>query len=85
MTLPATEIRHIATSVASGYGEALSVVNAAITDGGGERVEILVTLSGCHEGECRVLVNVSRADRQTFEAEFRSRLREAIEKHAGAQ
>ena len=68
-------------SVASEYREALTVVNAATTDGGGERIEILVTLSGCHDGECRVMVNVSRADRRTFEAEFRSKLREAIAKH----
>ena len=82
MTLAVTDISRIAMSVASEYQEALTVVNAATTDGGGERIEILVTLSGCHDGECRVMVNVSRADRQTFEAEFRSKLREAIEKHA---
>lgn len=69
-------------SVASDYREALTVVNAATSDGGGERVEILVTLSGGHDGECRVMVNVAWADRQAFEAEFRSKLREAIEKHA---
>lgn len=69
-------------SVASDYREALGVANVATIEGGGERVEILVTLTGCHEGGCRVMVNVSRADRQTFEAELRSKLREAIEKHA---
>jgi hypothetical protein len=82
VTLALPDISRIALSVASRYREALTVVNVATTEGGGERVEILVTLSGCHDGECRVMVNVSRADRQTFEAEFRSKLRAAIDKHA---
>jgi hypothetical protein len=81
MTLALDEIATISRVVALEHGRALQVTAVDISDGGSERVEILVTLEDCHRGQRRFLVNVSRADREQFKGELRSTLRDALTKH----
>lgn len=81
MTLALDEIVTISRMVALEHGRAMQVTAVNVSDGGSERVEILVTLEDCHRGPCRFLVNVSRAEREQLEAELRSKLSDALAKH----
>lgn len=75
------EIAAISRSVALEHGRALQVAGVTSTEGGSDRVEILVTLMGCHQDPCRIIVNVSRADRVVLESELRAVLRRAVSEH----
>ena len=54
------------------------------TEGGTDRVEVLLTIGGCHRDPCQFIVNVTRTDRREFEREFRGKLTDALHKHAAA-
>ena len=71
----------ISRSVALEHGRGLHVEGVTFSDGGTDRVEILVTIAGCHRGPCRFAVNVTRSADVDFEREFRAKLNEAIQKH----
>jgi hypothetical protein len=59
----------------------LTIDGVTFSDGGRGRVEILVGIDGCHEGQCRFSVNVTRADLAEFEREFRTKLDAALVRH----
>ena len=59
----------------SGQVEELSV--AAIA-GGTERVELLVRFSGCHEGPCVLLLNLTRSDVASLEQELKAQLHSTL-------
>ena len=80
MLTPA-ELVDLSQEVASEFDGELHVNAASVTDGGSGRVEVLVTLTGCHPEPCRVMLNVTRQDRREFEADFRAKLHDALEKH----
>lgn len=82
MALSLDAIAEISRTVALEHGRDLQVAGVTSTDGGSERSEILITLNGCHEGPCRLLINVDRADGQEFETSLRAQLVEALRKHA---
>jgi len=82
--LSSDEVATISRAVALEHGRELDVRAAAVTDGGSGRVEILVTVGGCHKDPCRFLVSVSRSDRTEFETDFRAKLSEAIGRHLKA-
>jgi len=50
-------------------------------EGGGDRVELLVTVSGCHVEPCMHLINVSRAAPEMLEQEVRRKLEDALRSH----
>lgn len=81
MTLDVSRMSTLANGVALEFGRALGATVVATTERGGSRVESLVTMMGCHREPCRLLVNLSRADDETFEREFRAKLKEAIKEH----
>lgn len=81
MVLNPDELTKISRRVAREYDGALEVVSVAATEGGSGRVELLVTISGCHRDPCVLMLNLSRADPQTFEAEMRSKFGEAVAAH----
>ena len=81
LTLTADELTTIIHDVAQGQGRTLHVHSVAATDGGSGRAEILVTVDGCHEGPCRLLLNVTRESTSEFAAEFRTKLASALERH----
>jgi hypothetical protein len=41
-----------------------------------------VTIKGCHESPCRLLLNLSRGSREALEAELRPKLRDQLRTHA---
>ena len=81
MSVTIDELSGISRTVALEHGRGLEVSGVTISDGGNDRVEVIVSISGCHDGECRFVVNVTRADCDAFERDFRSKLRDAIQKH----
>jgi len=83
MSLNLDVIAEISRTVALEHGQAITVIGVTATEGGSDRSEILVTVNGCHEGPCRFLLNVNRADGQAFESSLRAQLTEALSKHAG--
>jgi hypothetical protein len=81
MSVSLPELSALSREVVSQQGRDLDVV-AVTTSGDNERVEVTVDIGGCHKEPCRFVVNVSRADAQQFDREFRSKLSEALQKHA---
>ena len=59
----------------------LSVAGVSATEGGGGRVEVLVTVEGCHAEPCRHLLNVTRTEAGVLEDELRSKLLAALTAH----
>ena len=82
MSLSLDAITEISRTVALEHGQTIQIAGVSATEGGGNRSEILITLNGCHEGPCRLLLNVDRADGQEFESSLRAQLLEALRKHA---
>ena len=76
------QVHAISRLVVLEHGHHLDVDGVTFSDGGSERVEILVSIKGCHEGPCRFSLNVTRADGADFEREFRAKLIDALQKHA---
>lgn len=81
MSLSLEAIAAISRTVALEHGRALTVVGVTATEGGSDRSEILITLDGCHDDPCRLLLNVDRTDGREFEASLRAQLIEALKKH----
>ena len=81
MSVSLPEITALSREVVQQHGRGLDVVSVT-TGGDNERVEVMVDIGGCHKEPCRFVVNVSRADVQQFDKEFRSKLNEALHKHA---
>jgi hypothetical protein len=43
----------------------------------------MVTIKGCHNEPCRLLLNLSRANRAALEDELRRKLHEQLRSHLG--
>jgi hypothetical protein len=70
----AQEITAISLDVIREHAATLELVSPVASDGGSERVEIMVTAKGNHAELCRLVLNPSRADRETLEADLRQTL-----------
>jgi hypothetical protein len=70
MPLPHDEIAAISADVIRQYGEPLKFVGIMASEGGSNRVELMVTIRGCHDEPCRFLLNLSRGDRATLASEL---------------
>ena len=81
MPLSLPELTQIAQTVAREHHDALAVVGVASSDADSGRVELLVTVRGCHVDPCTLLLNLSRLEQGKFEAELRTQLREALRTH----
>ena len=84
MAMDLERVAAIGREVATDLDERLSVVSVNATDGGSSRVELLVTVSGCHVEPCMHLINVSRFDSKAMEREIRAKLQNAISAHRSA-
>lgn len=82
MSLTLPEVTRIADAVAREQGSAFSVLSVASSDAETERVELLVTVAGCHREPCTFLLNLSRGERIRFEEELRIQLRAALVEHS---
>ncbi len=81
MAIDVDTITALSREVIRQHGRALDVVTVTTTGGDSQRVEILVTVTGCHKDSCRFMVNVSRAGSDEFAREFRTKLNDALLKH----
>lgn len=71
----------IGREVVATVNERLHLVGVTAGEGGGDRVELLVTVSGCHVEPCMHLINVSRAAPEMLEQEVRRKLEDALRSH----
>jgi hypothetical protein len=81
MSIPIEAIIEISRAVAAEQSPSIEVVALASNDGGTGRIELLLTIAGCHIEPCRLLLNLDRADQATFEAALRDKLRTALRTH----
>ena len=81
MPLDLERVTDISRQVASSVDDRLNILSVSATEGGGNRVELLVTVEGCHREPCRHLFNVTRADADDVEDELRSKLHTALTGH----
>jgi hypothetical protein len=79
--LSLAELTHIAESIAREHTPTLQVASVASSDGDGGRVELLITVVGCHDDPCTLLLNLSRQGRPQFEADLRAQLRSTLATH----
>jgi hypothetical protein len=82
MSVSLPDVTTLSREVVLQHGQGLNVVSVTKSGGDSERVEVTVDVGGCHVEPCRFVVNVSRADAEQFEREFRSKLSDALHKHA---
>jgi hypothetical protein len=78
LTLKLEEITRLSRDVAEEYAPHLDVIGVASTGGSTARVELLVTIAGCHKEPCVLMLNVNRGASAMFERELRAKLREAL-------
>lgn len=81
MALTLEEVATISRTIAQDYSDHLEVTAVAATDGGTQRVELLVTILGCHRDPCVLMMNLTRVDSEAMERELRAQLRQAIAEH----
>ena len=84
MSMSLDDITTMSRQVALQHGRGLDVLAVTKVGDDSERVEVLVTVRGCHTEPCRFLVNVTRADEEEFRRDFRLKLTDALQKHAAA-
>ena len=82
MPLTTDAITEISRSVAAEHSSKLQVVGVASSEGGSDRIELLIMITGCHREPCRFLINVARTGAAELEAELRTKLQEALRNHA---
>jgi hypothetical protein len=80
MSVSLPEITALSRHVVLQHGRGLDVL-AVTTVGDNERAEVMVDIGGCHREPCRFIVNVSRANAEQFDREFRAKLNEALQNH----
>lgn len=84
MMLDLANVKEIATEVARTEDPRLEVVAASTTEGGSSYAEVTVSINGCREEPCRIIVGVNRSgDDRTVRDAFASRLREHLTQHRG--
>jgi hypothetical protein len=81
MSISLEQINVITRAVVAETRRDVEMVSVLSSDGGSERVELLITIAGCHKDPCRLLLNLSRADGAEFENELREKVREALVSH----
>ena len=71
----------LSRDVAAEYDSRLEVIGVASTAGESSRVEVFVTVRGCHQEPCVLMVNLTRHGHQAFERDLREKLRRALLTH----
>jgi hypothetical protein len=77
MALSIEDIHQIGSRIAAEYGSDIDVLCVASNQGGEGRVEVLVTIAGERQPD-RVLLNLARTNRETFERTLRAMLQSAM-------
>jgi hypothetical protein len=81
MPLTHDEIVVISQDVIRRYPRPLEFAGVMASEGGTDRVEVMVTISGCYDLPCRFILNLSRGDAPTLAAELRRKLEEWLRSH----
>jgi len=81
MPLAHDEIVSASRDVIQRFSQRLEFAGVMASEGGSDRVELMVTISGCHDEPCRLMFNLPRADGPTFEAELRQKLEQQLRSH----
>jgi hypothetical protein len=81
MPLAHDEITAISLDVIRRHPQPLDFVGVMASEGGSGRVELMVTVRGCHEEPCRLVLNLSRGTREALEAELRGKLEILLREH----
>ena len=71
----------LSREVAAEYDSRLEIIGVASTAGENSRVEVFVTVRGCHQEPCVVMVNLTRQGHEAFERDLRENLRRALGAH----
>jgi hypothetical protein len=71
----------LSREVAAEYDSRLEVIGVASTAGENSRVEVFVTVRGCHQEPCVLMVNLTRQGHEAFERDLRDNLRRALGAH----
>jgi hypothetical protein len=71
----------LSRDVAAEYDSRLEVIGVTSTAGESSRVEVFVTLRGCHPEPCIMMVNLTRQGHRAFERDLREKLRRAVVAH----
>ena len=80
MRMPLEELTSRIRAVAVEYSGSVNVAGVLASDGESDHVELLLTLTGCHQEPCTVMVTLPR-DHEAFEAALREQVREALAAH----
>jgi hypothetical protein len=75
------EVTAIARAIAREFDPHLHVQAVVAAEGGGERVEVLVTIAGCHAEPCVLMLNLTRSEKAMLERELVAKLQEALARH----
>jgi len=71
----------LSREVAAEYDSRLEIIGVASTAGENSRVEVFVTVRGCHQEPCVLMVNLTRQGHEAFERDLRDNLRRALVTH----
>jgi hypothetical protein len=75
----------LSREVAAEYDSRLEVIGVASTAGESSRVEVFVTLRGCHQEPCVLMVNLNRHGYHAFERDLRETLHRALVAHTSSR
>ena len=75
------DVTRISRDIAADYDRRLQVIGVASSDAESGRVELLVTIHGCHRDPCVIMLNVSRTGQSEFERDLHDKFRHALASH----
>jgi hypothetical protein len=79
MSCDAATITELSRTIAEDYDDQeLEVVGVVATQGGSDRVELLVSMRDATDGHRIRMLNLTRSQKADFERDFRSRLRQSL-------
>ena len=80
-TLTVGTVAEVSRTVAAEYDPRLHVLGVVSTEGDSGRVELLVTIRGCHREPCVIMLNLTRNSQAAFEHDLREQFQRALALH----
>ena len=81
MPLSQEEITVISRDVVRSFSRPLDLIGVTASEGGSNRVELMVTIKGCHDEPCRLIL-ICRGDRNALESALRRKLENQLRTHS---
>ena len=79
--LSVEEVTRLSRAVAREADPELVIVGVAASDGDAQRVELLVTVAGCHPEPCVLMLNLPRNDGSTLTGALREQFKTTLLTH----